>query len=442
MKENKLARDFNAKTLTLFALPTMIMMLFESLYTIVDGIFVARLVGIDALSSISIVTPAILFFMGLGTMFGIGGSAIISKKLGEKKDDEARADFTMIALLLVTISVVNTIIGLYFSDELLARLGATDILMPYAKPYFEIFLLGLLIFIGQFLFQSFFVVAGEPKMGLIAVVSAGVTNIVLDYVFIAWCGMGISGAAYATIIGSSIPNIIGIVFFLQKRRALHFVAPKAHFKILWQSCVNGSSAMVNFLAGGVMIAIFNHTMLSLMGEEGVAAMTILFMCEYILNSLLLGYCAGASPVIAFNYGAKNEVSIKRLFRVSFGATMFLSFFALAMLFIFGSNIVGIYIQDNAALHQVALFGLFIFALKYIFAGFNIFAAVIFTSFSNGKLATVISGSKVGLMMIMVLTLPIVFGVKGVWFSISLAELVTFFLSFYLLFISRKRYYYA
>ncbi|MDR0762801.1 MAG: polysaccharide biosynthesis C-terminal domain-containing protein, partial [Campylobacteraceae bacterium] len=306
MTKNNLAKNFNAKTLFLFALPTMIMMLFESLYSIVDGIFVARLVNIDAFASINIVMPAILFFMGTGTMFGVGGSAIIAKKMGEKRHKEANNDFSVITLVLLAISLIDILVGFIFMDEILEWLGATEILMPYARSYFQIILFGLLVFMGQFLFQSFFIVAGEPKMGLIAVLSAGFTNIILDYIFIAWFGMGIEGAAYATVISSAIPTVIGIIFFSNPKRTLSFTLPNWNFKIITQSSINGSSALVNFLATGVIAFLLNHAMLRLLGELGVAAVTIMAYTEYLFNSLFLGYCVGIAPIVSFNFGAKER----------------------------------------------------------------------------------------------------------------------------------------
>ncbi|MDR1614789.1 MAG: MATE family efflux transporter [Campylobacteraceae bacterium] len=432
MKKNNLAKDFNTKTLFLFALPTMIMMLFESLYSIVDGIFVARFVNIDAFASINIVMPAILFFMGTGTMFGVGGSAIIAKKMGEKRYDEANSDFSVITLVLLVISLVDILICFIFMDEMLEWLGATDVLMPYAKSYFQIILFGLLVFMGQFLFQSFFIVAGEPKMGLIAVTSAGFTNIILDYIFIVWFGMGIEGAAYATVISSAIPTILGIAFFFNPKKTLHFTLPKWNFKIIRQSSINGSSALVNFLATGVIAFLFNHAMLKLLGETGVAAVTIIAYTEYVFNSLFLGYCVGIAPVVSFNFGAKNRQKIEYVLKKGFMTIAALSLLTVFMMLLLSSNIVQIFSQDNAALHAIALMGFIIFALKYLLSGINILISVLFTSFSKGKISTLIAVVKTfGLIVPMVLFLPYHIGVYGVWITVPVAEFIIFFVELYL-----------
>ncbi|MDR1007852.1 MAG: MATE family efflux transporter [Campylobacteraceae bacterium] len=432
MIKNNLSKDFNTKTLFLFALPTMVMMLFESLYSIVDGIFVARFVNIDAFASINIVMPAILFFMGTGTMFGVGGSAIIAKKMGQKKHEEANSDFSMISIVLLVISLIDILIGSIFMNEILDWLGATEILMPYAKSYFQIILFGLLVFMGQFLFQSFFIVAGEPKMGLIAVLSAGFTNIILDYIFIVWFDMGIEGAAYGTVISSAIPTIMGIIFFLNPKKTLCFTIPKWNFKIIRQSSINGSSALVNFLATGVIAFLFNHAMLRLLGETGVAAATIIAYMEYVFNSIFLGYCVGIAPVVSFNFGAQNRQRIEYILKKGFITIAILSLLTVLAMLLFSSDIVKVFSQDNAALYDIALIGFIIFTFKYLLSGTNILISVLFTSFSKGKISTVIALIRTfGLIVPMVLILPFYIGVYGVWITMPIAEFVIVFVELFL-----------
>ncbi|MDR0665784.1 MAG: MATE family efflux transporter [Campylobacteraceae bacterium] len=432
MTNNNLAKNFNAKTLFLFALPTMIMMLFESLYSIVDGIFVARLVNINAFASINIVMPVILFLMGTGTMFGVGGSAIIAKKMGEKRYEEANSDFSMITITLLIISLIDILIGFVFMDEILEWLGATEVLMPYAKSYFQIILFGLLVFMGQFLFQSFFIVAGEPKMGLIAVLGAGITNIILDYIFMAWFGMGIEGAAYATVISSAIPTVMGIIFFFNPKRTLSFTLPKWNFKIIKKSSINGSSALVNFLATGVIAFLFNHAMLELLGEIGVAAVTIIAYMEYVFNSIFLGYCVGIAPIISFNFGAKNRQKIEYVLKKGFITIALLSLLTFCSMLLFSFDIVKIFAEDNAFLYDIALTGFIIFAFKYILSGANILISVLFTSFSKGKISTLIALIRTfGLIVPMVLFLPFYIGAYGVWITLPIAEFIVFFVELFL-----------
>jgi putative MATE family efflux protein len=429
MTENNLAKDFNAKTLTLFALPTMIMILFESLYGIVDGIFVARLVNIDAFSSINIIMPAILFFMGIGTMFGIGGSAIVAKKMGEGKWQEARENFSTIALALAIVSILTFVISFIFIDEILSWLGATERLMPYARTYFGIILIGMLVYMGQFLFQSFFIVAGKPKIGLICVVGAGVTNMVLDYVFIVWFGMGIGGAAWATSISCAIPNIIGLIFFFNPKHSLHFVKPKKDFDIIYKSGVNGSASMVNFLAVGIIVFLLNKTMLTLLGETGVAAITVIASTEYIFNTIIFGYTAGISPVVSFNYGARKKELLSKILKISFFTISALSAACFILLALLGAWIVRIYASENSHLYAIAVGGFAIFMYKYILMGVNVLIATLFTAFNKGKIATFISLVRTfGLIIPMLLILPRYMGVDGVWAAVPIAEVITFVLS--------------
>ena len=442
MKENSISKDFNSKTLLLFALPSMMMVLFESTYSVIDGLFVANFVNKEALSSINIVFPVILFFMGLGTMIGVGGSALVSKKIGEKRLKEAREDFTLLGIFLIGISLIEIVVGYIFVDELISFLGATPLLFGYAKSYFLIILFGLPVFLSQFLFQNFFIVVGRPKLGLYSIVGAGIFHIFLDYVYIVLLDMGISGAALASICSSTIPAIVGIVFFSSKKVDLYFVITKWKFQTILQSCFNGLAEMVGIMAVGVITFLFNHVMIDMIGEIGVAAITVILYAEYAFNSIFFGYAIGVVPVFAYNFGAKNHNRLKKIFKMCIVFVLGLSVFMVACSLVLAPFIIKIFSKGDIKFYELAFSGFVIYAIKYFFSGTNVFTAAMFTAFSNGKLAAIISFIRSFVLVApMIVILPKFFGLKGVWLAVPIAEAITFLLSIILIFYARKRYKY-
>ena len=298
---NPLAKEFHTLSLIKFAFPSMVMMVFMGLYTIIDTIFVARFVDTNALSSINIVCPVINIIVGLGTMLATGGSAIVAKKMGSGKADEARSNFT----LIIITGLVITVIGLLFLDEIVWGLGASEILFPYCKDYLTIQLIFVVGNIMQVLYQNLFVTAGKPTLGLILSVLAGLANIVFDYIFIVLLHMGIKGAALGTGIGYMIPTVIGTIFFLTGRSELHFCKPKMDAAVLLKSCSNGASEMVSQLSTAVTTFLFNATMMRLLGEDGVAAITVIIYSQFLLTTLYIGFSMGVAPIISYNYGSEN-----------------------------------------------------------------------------------------------------------------------------------------
>lgn len=298
-QENALARKFQAFSLLRFAMPTIIMMVFMGLYQVVDAMFVSNYVNTVGLSAINIVTPVISFFYGLGTMFATGGSAIIAKKMGEGKDLEAKQNFTALVLIAVAIGIAFTLLSTIFMDNLIFALGGSKLILPYAREYLGILILFAPALLLQILFQNLFVTAGKPNLGLWLMVGAGVTNIVLDYIFMVLLHMGMAGAAIATGIGYSIATIAGIIVFSKRKGTLHFVKPLIKLKEWGQSCYNGSSEMVRELAQGITSLIFNIVMMRLAGEHGVAALAVLIYTQYLFVGVIVGFSMGVSPIMSY-----------------------------------------------------------------------------------------------------------------------------------------------
>ena len=316
-QKNPLAESFNALSLIRFAFPSMVMMLFMGLYTIVDTIFVARFVDTNALSSINIVCPVINLIVGLGTMLATGGSAVVAKKMGNGNTGEARSNFTLIVVAGAVIGLLITAAGLVFLDEIIWGLGASKVLFPYCKDYLTIQLICAAFNMMQVLYQNLFVTAGKPALGLALAVLAGTSNIVFDYVFIVLLQMGVGGAAIGTGIGYMIPTIIGTLFFLTKRSELHFCKPDMDASVLLKSCSNGASEMVSQCSTAVTTFLFNVTMMKLLGEDGVAAITVIIYSQFLLTTLYIGFSMGTAPVVSYNYGSGNVKQLKKTVRICF-----------------------------------------------------------------------------------------------------------------------------
>ena len=286
--KNQLAIKINFLTLMKFTLPTVIMMIFMSLYTMVDGIFVSRFVNTSALSAINIVYPMLSVVVAMGVMLGCGGSALCATMLGQNQKQKAKQSFTLISMVGFTIGIFISIIGITFIEPIIKALGSNDAIYQYCYEYLYIALLFVPLTIMQMIFQFLFVTAGKPHIGLISTIIGGIANIVLDYIFIVPLNMGIGGAALATGIGGSIPAIVGLIYFsIKNKGTLRFVKPTFDMKVILKTCGNGSSEMVTNLATAVTTILFNTIMIKLAGEDGVAAVTIVLYAQFLLTALFI-----------------------------------------------------------------------------------------------------------------------------------------------------------
>ncbi len=437
---NPLSKNFNTVSLLKFAFPSMVMMVFMGLYTIVDTVFVARFVDTNALSSINIVCPVINIIVGLGTMLATGGSAIVAKKMGNGKTNEARSNFTLIIVTGIITGLTITIIGLLFLDEIIRGLGASEILFPYCKEYLTVQLIFAVGNIMQVLYQNLFVTAGTPTLGLVLSVLAGIANIIFDYIFIVIMQLGIKGAALGTGIGYMIPTIVGTIFFLIQKSELHFCKPEMDAAVLAKSCSNGFSEMVSQLATAVTTFLFNAIMMKLLGEDSVAAITVIIYSQFLLTTLYIGFSMGVAPIISYNYGSKNVKQLKKVVRICFWFIMIVSAFVFLLSFFAGESIAKIFAENNENVFEITTRGFSIFSFGFLFSGCNIFASALFTALSNGKVSAIISFLRTfGFIMVLLWILPKVLNVTGVWLAIPIAELLTLMLTIYLIFKYRKHY---
>ncbi|MCB7066818.1 MATE family efflux transporter [Enterocloster citroniae] len=428
---HSLSKKFTFGSLLMFALPTTIMMVVMSLYTIVDGVFVSRYVSTNALSSINIVYPVINIVLGISVMLSTGSSAIVAKKMGEGRPDSARQTFTTIILLNIGLGLVIALFGNLAAVPLSRLLGASELLLEDCVTYLRWQLAFAPALMLQILFQMYFVTEGRPGIGLFLTLLAGVSNALLDYLLIVPLGLGIAGAAIATVTGYMIPAVIGLLYFACSRRSLWLVRPRMERGELKDTCINGSSEMVTNLSSGIITFLFNLAMMHFAGEDGVAAITIIQYSQFLLNALFMGFSQGVSPVISFNYGSKNHNQLKQVFRTSliFTAVTSLATFLLAQ--VTGSLVVGVFARPGTAVYALTRHGFTIFAFSFLFSGLTIFASALFTALSDGRISAVISFVRTfGLIITSLLVLPFLIGIDGVWLAIPIAEFGGVMLSIY------------
>lgn len=438
-----IAKDFKFFSLLRFALPTMVMMVFMSLYTIVDGIFISRFVGSHALSSSNIVYPVLNLVIAVGVMFATGGSALIAKKLGEKKELEAREDFSLIVLVSAILGIVIMIIGNLGMEPILKALGATDVLLPNCRAYLSVLLYFSPACILQLLFQNFFVTAGKPQLGLLLTISGGFANVILDYLLMGPLNMGVTGAALATGMGQLIPTIAGLIYFTFHKGSLRFVKPHFRVHTITKSCSNGSSEMVTNISTAIVTYLFNIVMLKFLGEDGVAAITIVLYGQFLFNAMYMGFSMGVAPVISYNYGRGNLPLLQRLFRICTGFVSVSSLIVTTMALFTSPYIVEIFTPKGTPTYEIAKTGFFLFSFNYLFAGINIFASSMFTAFSDGAVSAGISFARTFIFIVAnILLLPKFFDVTGVWLAVPVAEFMTIFLSCYFFVSRRKKYQYV
>lgn len=440
--DNALSQDFSAISLLRFAFPTIAMMIFTGLYTIVDTIFVSRFVNTNALSAINIVCPIINITVGLAAMLATGGSAIIARKMGKGNIREAKENFTLIVCAGIVTGLLISLVGLLFLEPVIRGLGASDLLFPYCRDYITILLMFAPANVMQCLYVNLFVTAGKPQLGFWLSVLAGLTNIVLDYVFIVPMQMGISGAAIATSIGYMIPTIAGTCFFAKSKGSLSFVRPKFDIKVIGESCFNGASEMVGQLSTAITTFLFNITMMKLLGEDGVAAVTIIIYSQFLLITMYIGFSMGVAPVISYNYGSRNHVQLKRIFRICIGFIFLCSVTLFAVSIPGGQYISRIFAGQEANVFEITRYGFSIFSFSFLFCGFNIFASAMFTALSNGKISAIISFLRTLVFITAgLLVLPVFLNVTGIWLAVPLAELLALIVSVALILRYRTHYQY-
>lgn len=443
MNENRLEQQFTPLSLLTFALPNIIMMIFLSLYTIVDGIFISRYVGTLALSATNMSYPLTYVQLAIAVMLGTGGSAVIARKMGLGKAEEAREDFTYIVATALFLGFLLAFLELFFLQQLLHFLGVSAAQMPECVPYTKILMYFSPMLFLQTVFQVFFVTAGKPHLGLVLTVLGGVANMVLDYLFMGVMHMGVIGAAIATGIGYAIPAVTGLIyFFFFRKGSLYFVKFRPHGTLLLMTCSNGISEFASNLAAAVTNFLFNIIFMKFWAEDGVAAITIILYFQFVFSAGFMGFSLGISPIISYKYGAGDTAQLKKIVRFSLGFLLACSIGIYLLSQITLSTSLGIFTESGGRVYNIAYKGFPVYALSFLLMGISIFASALFTAFSNGIVSAIISLARTFIFLVgCLLILPFIWGKSGIWFSVPLAEFLGILVSLYFLFWGRKKYQY-
>ena len=438
--QNVYEKPVTLRNILKFAVPTIAMTVFMSFYTMVDGLFVSNLIGTNALSAINLTAPIIQLVTAISTMLATGGSAVIMKKMGQQKSQEAKEDFTFLILVNVIVGIVMCGIGYLAMDYIFAGMNLSADVERYCVEYLSRYLVFTVPILLMNNFTLYMIASEKATLSLICSVTGGILNMALDYVFIAGFHMGISGAAIATGLGYSVTAVVGLFFFAQKKSLLHFKKPVFRLQVLVNAATNGCSEMATALVTGIITMMFNWTMLRYVGEDGVAAVTIIMYVLMFASSLYTGYSYGVAPMLSYYYGEQNHQKLKKMVTVSLKVITGISLVTVGASFILTRPLVSIFARPDNPVYDLAVTGNRICTVALLFIGFNIFASGMFTALSNGVVSAVLAFSRSFVfMLITMLVLPALLGVNGIWLATPAAELMALALSVFLFLKYRKRY---
>lgn len=439
----KLSDHFTYSKLLRFVFPSIIMMVFTSIYGVVDGLFVSNFAGKTAFASINLVMPFVMILGGIGFMIGTGGTALVSKVLGEGKKEKANEIFTMMIIFTLLLGALLSVIGVISMPWVAKFLGATEEMMADCVLYGRIVTGFTVTFMLQNVFQSFLIAAEKPKLGLLATVLAGITNMSLDAIFIIVFKWGVAGAAIATGLSQCVGGIFPLIYFLRKNSSLlRLTKTKLEIKPILNACGNGSSELMSNISSSVVSMIYNFQLMKYVGEDGVSAYGVLMYVQFIFVAIYIGYTIGCAPITGYHFGARNHNELKNMLRkssfLSAVSGVVLTILAIAL----SSPLAKIFVGYDEKLYELTRHAFRLFAYSFLLAGFNIFTSSFFTALNNGAVSAAISFMRTLIFQTSsVLILPIFLGVDGIWWAITVAEFFAFILSLTFLFAKRKKYHY-
>ena len=439
----QLSDHFTYKRLFKFTAPSIIMMVFTSIYSIVDGFFVSNYVGKTPLAAVNFIYPLLMLISSIGFMFGTGGSALIGKTLGEGDRQKANRMFSLFVYITIILSVVVSAACFILLEDIAALLGAEGEMLKESVLYGRILLVSLPFLMLQFEFQSFFVTAEKPQLGLVMTVVAGVCNMVLDWLFIAVLGWGLVGAAVATATSQFAGGIMALLYFcFNKNSLLRLGKTSFSGKAVIKACTNGSSELLSNISMSLISMLFNIQLLKYAGEDGIAAYGVLMYINLIFLSIFIGYSTGIAPVVSFHFGANNTSELKNLRRKSI---LIMSLSSLLMFIAgeaFGPLLAGIYVGYDGALLNMTIRAFAIYSFSFLFSGIAIFGSAFFTALNDGLTSAVISTLRTLIFEVAaVLILPLLLGIDGIWLSIVTAELLALIVTVIFLAAKKKKYRY-
>ena len=437
----QLSDHFTYKRLLRFILPSVVMMIFTSIYGVVDGLFVSNFAGKTPFAAINLIMPYLMVFGTLGFMVGTGGTALISMNLGLGDKERANQLFSLLTYVCILGGVVLTALSMLFMRPAAQMLGATGQMLEDAVTYGYICQSVLTAYILQYAFQSFCVVAEKPNLSLIMTVAAGVCNIVLDALFVGIFRWGLIGAAVATSIAQVLGAAIPLIYFLRNNPTVLRLG-KCRFdgKALLRTFTNGCSELMSNLSMSIVGMLYNVQLLKYAGEDGIAAYGVIMYVNFLFLSVFIGIAIGTAPIIGFNHGADNRKELKNIFRKSLGILGALALMMTGSAAVLAKPLSGIFVGYDAALMEMTAHGFSIYALSFLFCGFNIFGSSLFTALNNGLISALISFLRTLVLQIAaVLLLPVVLGLNGIWWSIVAAEMAAMAVTVLCIALYRKRY---
>lgn len=439
----QLSNHFTYSKLLRFTLPSMAMMIVTSIYGVVDGLFISNIVGSNAFAAVNLIMPFVMIFGAVGFMLGTGGSALVAKTLGEGDSKKANQIFSMLIYVMIALGIFFALLGIIFLKPIALLLGATPELLRDCVVYGSILLLSLTAFMLQTTFQTFFIVAEKPNMGLTISIASGLINVALDYLFIYVFRWGVAGAAAATGISQLVGGVIPFIYFLKNNSSmLKLLKPVWNGSALLKSCTNGSSEMMTNLSLSLVNMLYNVQLMKLAGTNGVAAYGIIMYVSFIFLGVFIGYAIGSAPIISYHYGAANSSELKNLFKKSLmiiiGVASAMTLFSQLL----AVPLAKIFVGYDAELLAITTRALRLFSLSFLFSGINIFASAFFTALNNGKVSAFISFLRsMVFQVVMILWLPVYWGIDGIWLAVVVAELMTLVVTLAAFVLNRRQYQY-
>ena len=444
MKAIQLSDHFDYGRLIRFTLPSIMMMIFTSIYGVVDGFFISNFVGKTSFASVNLIIPYIMILGGVGAMLGVGGSALVAKTLGEADIPRARRYFSMMLYLMVGTSVFFTALGIMALRPVAYLFGATDAMIGDVVTYGTICLFFNVALQAQYTFQSYLIVAEKPKFALAVIIAAGVTNMVLDFLFMAVWKLGVAGAAMATGLSQFVAGIIPFVWFLSRKNtsALRFTKTKLEIGPMLRACANGASEMLSSISGSITGILYNYQLMKYAGEDGVAAYGVVMYAAFFFLGVFSGYSQGSSPIMGYHYGAQNHKEMKNVLKRSLILLGSSGLALTALAIAFARPISAIFVSYDAGLLDMTVRAFTICAIPLLFMWFNIYTSVFFTALNDGAVSAAISFMRALVLPVLCITiLPMLWQLDGVWFSLVGSEVLGVFVSLYFLLDNRKKYNY-
>ncbi len=441
--EIKLSDHFTYKKLFKFTLPSIAMMIFTSIYGVVDGFFVSNFVGKTPFAAVNLIWPFLMIMGTVGFMFGTGGSAIVAKTLGEGDHKKANEYFSLYIYVSFILGVIIAFFGIVFLPQVTTLIGGEGEMHKNAVLYGRINLLALPFYILQMEFQTFFVTAEKPKLGLYTTVASGVTNMVLDALLVGVFSFGIVGAAFATALSQVVGGVIPLIYFAKKNDSLLSLGKTRYYgKAIVKACVNGSSELMSNISMSVVGMLYNVQLLKYAGEDGVAAYGVIMYVSFIFAAAFIGYSIGTAPVFGFNFGAQNHTELKNVLNKSVKVICISAIFMVVTGIVFAAPLSKFFVGYDPELLSLTCKGLKIYSLCFLFMGMAIFGSGFFTALSDGVTSAFISFLRTLVFQILaVMLLPLIFKVDGIWISVVVAEFMAAFLSVVMMLLKRKQFHY-